>query len=57
MSRGTSTRWELLIIEQEMQSTSSSRAEIAKLRGGSESHVHFEVRKGFESVDPTPYIQ
>ena len=31
--------------------------QIAKLRGGSESHVHFEVRKGFESVDPTPYIQ
>jgi len=31
--------------------------QIAKLRGGSESHVHFEVRKGFESVDPMPYIQ
>ncbi len=31
--------------------------QIAALRGGAESHVHFEVRNGFESVDPTPYIQ
>ena len=37
--------------------TVSRGQQIAKLRGGSESHVHFEVRKGFESVDPTPYIQ
>lgn len=31
--------------------------QIAKLRAGDDSHVHFEVRKGFDSVDPTPYIQ
>ncbi|MEQ6248316.1 M23 family metallopeptidase [Sulfitobacter sp. HNIBRBA3233] len=29
---------------------------IAKLRGGDDSFVHFEVRKGFESVDPNPYL-
>ncbi|MCX7566220.1 peptidoglycan DD-metalloendopeptidase family protein [Sulfitobacter sp. F26169L] len=29
---------------------------IAKLRGGSDSFVHFEVRKGFDSVDPNPYL-
>lgn len=31
--------------------------EIAKLRDGNESFVHFEVRKGFESVDPMPYLR
>ena len=30
---------------------------IAKLRAGDESYVHFEVRKGFDSVDPTPFIE
>ena len=30
---------------------------IAKLRTGNDSYVHFEVRKGFDSVDPTPYLQ
>ena len=29
---------------------------IAKLRGGSDAYVHFEVRKGFDSVDPNPYL-
>lgn len=30
--------------------------QIAKLRSGDESYVHFEVRNGFESVDPTSYL-
>lgn len=30
--------------------------QIAKLRGGSDAYVHFEVRKGFDSVDPEPYL-
>lgn len=30
---------------------------IAKLRGGDDAFVHFEVRRGFDSVDPTPYLQ
>lgn len=29
---------------------------IAKLRSGSDAFVHFEVRKGFDSVDPGPYL-
>lgn len=29
---------------------------IAKLRGGTANYLHFEVRKGFDSVDPTPYL-
>ncbi|MEP1944322.1 MAG: M23 family metallopeptidase, partial [Sulfitobacter sp.] len=29
---------------------------IAKLRSGSDSFVHFEVRKGFDSVDPAPFL-
>jgi murein DD-endopeptidase MepM/ murein hydrolase activator NlpD len=29
---------------------------IAKLRGGDDSFVHFEVRRGFDSVDPNPFI-
>lgn len=30
---------------------------IAALRGGDNSYVHFEVRQGFESVDPEPYLK
>ena len=30
---------------------------IAKLRAGSDAYVHFEVRKGFDSVDPLPYLK
>lgn len=30
---------------------------IAKVRAGSPSFVHFEVRKGFDSVDPSGYLQ
>lgn len=30
---------------------------IAKVRAGSPSFLHFEVRKGFESVDPMGYLQ
>lgn len=30
--------------------------QIAKLRSGDDAYVHFEVRKGFESVDPAPYL-
>ncbi len=29
---------------------------IAKLRAGTANYLHFEVRKGFDSVDPTPYL-
>ena len=29
---------------------------IAKLRNGNDSYVHFEVRQGFDSVDPAPFI-
>ena len=29
---------------------------MAKLRGGDDSYVHFEVRQGFDSVDPAPYL-
>ena len=29
---------------------------IAKLRGGDDNYVHFEVRQGFDSVDPAPYL-
>lgn len=31
--------------------------QIASLRGGDNSYVHFEVRKGFELVDPEPYLK
>lgn len=31
--------------------------QIAQLRGGDNSYVHFEVRNGFESVDPMPYLE
>ncbi|WP_170477838.1 M23 family metallopeptidase [Ruegeria arenilitoris] len=30
---------------------------VAALRGGENAYVHFEVRKGFESVDPEPYLK
>lgn len=30
---------------------------IGKVRAGSPSYVHFEVREGFESVDPLPYLK
>ncbi len=30
---------------------------IAELRDGDNAYVHFEVREGFESVDPEPYLQ
>lgn len=30
---------------------------LAQLRGGDNAYVHFEVRNGFESVDPMPYLQ
>jgi murein DD-endopeptidase MepM/ murein hydrolase activator NlpD len=29
---------------------------IAQVRAGTQSFVHFEVRKGLEAVDPTPYL-
>ncbi|MBW4707947.1 LysM peptidoglycan-binding domain-containing M23 family metallopeptidase [Roseobacter sp. YSTF-M11] len=31
--------------------------QMAKLRTGNDAYVHFEVRKGFDSVDPLPYLQ
>ncbi len=31
--------------------------QLASLRGGSDAYVHFEVRKGFDSVDPMPYLK
>ncbi len=30
---------------------------IAKLREGDNAYLHFEVRDGFDSVDPAPYLQ
>ncbi|NIZ59425.1 peptidase M23 [Sedimentitalea sp. CY04] len=30
---------------------------IASLRSGDDAYVHFEVRDGFDSVDPLPYLQ
>lgn len=30
---------------------------LAKIRSGKSAYVHFEVRKGFNSVDPLPYLQ
>ncbi len=29
---------------------------LAKLRAGDNAYLHFEVRKGFDSVDPAPYL-
>jgi murein DD-endopeptidase MepM/ murein hydrolase activator NlpD len=31
--------------------------QIAQVRGGSSPYLHFEVRDGFDSVDPLPYLQ
>ncbi|SFA72470.1 Murein DD-endopeptidase MepM and murein hydrolase activator NlpD, contain LysM domain [Poseidonocella pacifica] len=36
--------------------TVSRGQQIAKARAGSGSYVHFEVRNGFDSVDPVPYL-
>ena len=30
---------------------------LAQLRAGENAYVHFEVRKGFDSQDPTPYLE
>lgn len=30
---------------------------LARLRDGDKAYVHFEVREGFDSVDPLPYLQ
>lgn len=30
---------------------------LAALRSGDDAYVHFEVRDGFDSVDPTPYLE
>ncbi|MBK0326838.1 peptidoglycan DD-metalloendopeptidase family protein [Rhodobacteraceae bacterium F11138] len=30
---------------------------LAQLRGGKNAYVHFEVRNGFDSVDPMPYLE
>lgn len=31
--------------------------QIAQLRSGDNAYVHFEVRKGFDAVDPMPYLR
>lgn len=31
--------------------------QLASLRPGDKAYVHFEVRNGFDSVDPTPYLK
>ena len=31
--------------------------QLAQLRSGSDAYVHFEVRNGFDSVDPSPYLK
>lgn len=41
----------------EKGATVSKGQQIAKLRSGNDAYVHFEVRKGFDSVDPIPYLQ
>ncbi|SFP20138.1 LysM peptidoglycan-binding domain-containing M23 family metallopeptidase [Tranquillimonas alkanivorans] len=35
----------------------SRGAEIARIRAGEPSFLHFEVREGFDSVDPVPYLE
>jgi murein DD-endopeptidase MepM/ murein hydrolase activator NlpD len=30
---------------------------VGKIRAGESNYVHFEVRKGFDAVDPTPYLK
>lgn len=37
--------------------TVSRGQSIAELRDGDDAYVHFEVREGFESVDPIPYLE
>ncbi|MGX9353812.1 peptidoglycan DD-metalloendopeptidase family protein [Roseobacteraceae bacterium S113] len=37
--------------------TISKGQSIAKVRAGDPSYLHFEVREGFESVDPMPYLR
>jgi septal ring factor EnvC (AmiA/AmiB activator) len=40
------------------QGDSVSRGDpIGKVRANDPSFLHFEVRQGFESVDPMPYLQ
>ncbi|MFV1493662.1 peptidoglycan DD-metalloendopeptidase family protein [Phaeobacter sp. JH18-32] len=44
-------------IEVNKGDTVSRGQTIAALRDGPAAYVHFEVRNGFESVDPLPYLQ
>ncbi|MFS4582745.1 LysM peptidoglycan-binding domain-containing protein [Phaeobacter sp. C3_T13_0] len=44
-------------IEVNKGDTVSRGQTIAALRDGPSAYVHFEVRNGFESVDPLPYLQ
>ncbi len=37
--------------------TVSRGQKLAQVRKGESAYLHFEVRKGFESVDPMPYLQ
>jgi multidrug efflux pump subunit AcrA (membrane-fusion protein) len=30
---------------------------IAQIRSGGDGYLHFEVRQGFDSVDPVPYLE
>jgi LysM repeat protein len=41
----------------EKGTTVAKGQQIAKLRSGNDAYVHFEVRKGFDSVDPMPYLR
>ena len=41
----------------EKGATVAKGQQIAKLRSGNDAYVHFEVRKGFDSVDPMPYLR
>ncbi|WP_045390036.1 M23 family metallopeptidase [Falsirhodobacter sp. alg1] len=41
----------------EKGATVSKGQKIATVRAASPAFLHFEVRKGFESVDPAPYLQ
>jgi len=44
-------------IEVNKGDTVSRGQKIARLRGGDNAYVHFEVRKGFDSFDPEPYLK
>jgi len=44
-------------IRVERGDTISRGQAIATVRRGDPSFLHFEVREGFESVDPMPYLQ